>query len=380
MVFKALKDIAHITMGQSPESESYNDERVGIPFFQGNADFGEIYPNNRIWCSSPKKIAEPGDILISVRAPIGALNYAKERCCIGRGLAAISIKDEAERNYVFHLLKAKNKELNSKGTGSTFKAIGKNVLEEVLVPQISPKEQQKRMSIMDYLESIIRKRREQLLFLDKLIKARFVEMFGNPVANEKGWNVDLCKNLTTKIGSGATPKGGKESYLTKGISLIRSLNVHNNQFVYDDLACISMEQAEKLNNVIIQQGDVLLNITGASVARCCIVPNSVLPARVNQHVSIIRCNEKLLPVFVSCMFTDDNFQQFLLNVATGGGATREAITKEEIEKFVLITPPIERQKKFVDFVEQIDKSKVAVQKALDEAQLLFDSLMQEYFG
>ena len=120
MVFKALKDIAHITMGQSPESESYNDERVGIPFFQGNADFGEIYPNNRIWCSSPKKIAEPGDILISVRAPIGALNYAKERCCIGRGLAAISIKDEAERNYVFHLLKAKNKELNSKGTGSTF--------------------------------------------------------------------------------------------------------------------------------------------------------------------------------------------------------------------------------------------------------------------
>ena len=118
-----------------------------------------------------------------------------------------------------------------------------------------------------------------------------------------------------------------------------------------------MEQAEKLNNVIIQQGDVLLNITGASVARCCIVPNSVLPARVNQHVSIIRCNEKLLPVFVSCMFTDDNFQQFLLNVATGGGATREAITKEEIEKFVLITPPIERQKKFVDFVEQIDKSK-----------------------
>ena len=233
---------------------------------------------------------------------------------------------------------------------------------------------------MDYLESIIRKRREQLLFLDKLIKARFVEMFGNPVANEKGWNVDLCKNLTTKIGSGATPKGGKESYLTKGISLIRSLNVHNNKFVYDDLACISEEQAKKLNNVIIQQGDVLLNITGASVARCCIVPNSVLPARVNQHVSIIRCNEKLLPVFVSCMFTDDNFQQFLLNVATGGGATREAITKEEIEKFVLITPPIERQKKFADFVEQIDKSKVAVQKALDEAQLLFDSLMQEYFG
>lgn len=231
---------------------------------------------------------------------------------------------------------------------------------EINLPSLE--EQKRIIQKLAKIENIINNRKRELVLLDDCIKARFVEMFGNPVANEKGWNVDLCKNLTTKIGSGATPKGGKESYLTKGISLIRSLNVHNNQFVYDDLACISMEQAEKLNNVIIQQGDVLLNITGASVARCCIVPNSVLPARVNQHVSIIRCNEKLLPVFVSCMFTDDNFQQFLLNVATGGGATREAITKEEIEKFVLITPPIERQKKFVDFVEQIDKSKFSVMK------------------
>lgn len=82
MEYKALKDIAKITMGQSPDSSSYNEDGDGIPFFQGNADFGEVYPSERIWCNDPKKIAEPGDILISVRAPIGALNYAKDRCCI----------------------------------------------------------------------------------------------------------------------------------------------------------------------------------------------------------------------------------------------------------------------------------------------------------
>ena len=183
MEYKALKDIAKITMGQSPDSSSYNEEGDGFPFFQGNADFGELYPHERVWCNDPKKMAEPGDILISVRAPIGALNYAKDRCCIGRGLAAISIEDEAERNYVFHLLKSRNSELNNQGTGSTFKAIGKAVLEKVQVPQISSEEQQRCMDMMDLLESIIRERKTQLEYFDNLIKARFVEMFGDPIYN-----------------------------------------------------------------------------------------------------------------------------------------------------------------------------------------------------
>ncbi|WP_295918590.1 restriction endonuclease subunit S, partial [uncultured Anaerovibrio sp.] len=178
MEYKLLKDVAKITMGQSPESASYNTDKDGLPFFQGNADFGEVYPHERIWCNAPKKIAEPGDILISVRAPIGALNYAKDKCCIGRGLAAITIEDDAERNYVFHLLKARNADLNNKGTGSTFKAIGKNVLEEVHIPQINRDEQQKCMYIMDLLESTIGKIKSQLDYFDNLIKARFVEMFG----------------------------------------------------------------------------------------------------------------------------------------------------------------------------------------------------------
>ncbi len=280
-----------------------------------------------------------------------------------------------DQDYLKYFLKSPEgiRLINEKAIGSVRNNLKFKELSEFKLNIVDVKEQRNIVSKLKLIESAIENEKNQIKLYDELIKARFVEMFGNPVANEKGWNVDLCKNLTTKIGSGATPKGGKESYLTKGISLIRSLNVHNNQFVYDDLACISKEQAEKLNNVIIQQGDVLLNITGASVARCCIVPNSVLPARVNQHVSIIRCNEKLLPVFVSCMFTDDNFQQFLLNVATGGGATREAITKEEIEKFVLITPPIERQKQFVDFVEQVDKSKVVAKQRLK----LFEELLQK---
>ena len=127
MEYIALKDVCKINMGQSPSSSSYNENEDGIPFFQGNADFGERYPVARVWCNNPTKVANPGDILLSVRAPIGALNYAKENCCIGRGLAALTPnRDKVLIEYVYWVLKSKNTELNSKGTGSTFKAISRN--------------------------------------------------------------------------------------------------------------------------------------------------------------------------------------------------------------------------------------------------------------
>ncbi|MCI5512226.1 MAG: restriction endonuclease subunit S, partial [Eubacterium sp.] len=226
-------------------------------------------------------------------------------------------------------------------------------------------EQNLRADSLSKLEKIISLREEELRQLDDLIKARFVELFGDPVQNTKGWETDVCKNLTSKIGSGATPKGGRESYGTEGISLIRSMNVYNNRFEYKDLAYITDEQADKLSNVTIEENDVLLNITGASVARCCIVPNELLPARVNQHVSIVRCKDKLLPEFLCSMFTEDNYQKLLWSIATSGGSTREAIAKQQIEDLILIVPPIELQKQFMDFCKQVDKSKVVVQKVLE---------------
>ena len=218
------------------------------------------------------------------------------------------------------------------------------------------KGQEKVTNILSKLESVIEERKQELLCLDKLTKARFVEMFGNPVLNDKGWEQKSLGDITTKIGSGATPKGGKETYQEKGITLIRSMNVHNGKFEYKDLAHISDEQGTKLNNVTIEENDVLLNITGASVARSCVVPNSILPARVNQHVCIIRCKECIIPEFLNNLLIDDNYQDLLWNIA-GSGATREAITKQQVESLNIILPSIELQNEFVVFCNQVDKSK-----------------------
>lgn len=269
----------------------------------------------------------------------------------------------------------------SKLHGSTARrrTITDSDLLQMEVPLVSFTEQKRILENIRKVKHIITHRRTQLEKLDLLVKARFVEMFGDPVSNPMNWSKMILKELSTKIGSGATPKGGKESYGTEGISLIRSMNVHNGVFEYKDLAYISDEQAEKLNNVTIESDDVLLNITGASVARCCIVPNEILPARVNQHVCVIRCKDIINPIFLNNILIDENYQELLWAIA-GSGATREAITKQQVENLSIILPPLELQTQFADFVKQVDKSKVAVQKALDEAQLLFDSLMQEYFG
>ena len=234
-------------------------------------------------------------------------------------------------------------------------------LKQIKIDIPSVPEQKEVVEVLDKIQQLIELRTDELLKLDNLIKARFVEMFGNPVMNDKGWDTDSCNNLMSKIGSGATPKGGKESYCAEGISLIRSMNVYNNRFEYKDLAYITDEQAGQLDNVTIEKDDVLLNITGASVARCCVVPEDLLPARVNQHVSIIRCKERILPDFVCCMFTEDNYQSLLWNIATAGGSTREALTKQQIEELMLIVPPIDLQKRFMEFVHRVDKSKFVLQ-------------------
>ena len=264
--------------------------------------------------------------------------------------------------------------------GATRQKLTQAAMRKMKIPLRSLEEQVHMVDELNRVIKIKEQRQLELKLLDELIKARFVEMFGDPVQNTKGWDTDTCKNLTSKIGSGATPKGGRESYGIEGISLIRSMNIYNNRFEYKDLAYITNEQADKLSNVTIEENDVLLNITGASVARCCVVPKGVIPARVNQHVAIVRCQDRLLPEFLCNMFTENNYQRLLWSIATSGGATREAITKQQIEDLILIVPPIELQRQFVDFVRQIDKSKVAIEKELKKTQLLFDSLMQKYFG
>lgn len=352
MKYITVGDCCEILDSQRKPITAKDREKGNIPYYGANGI--QDYVNDYIFDDELVLVAEDGGNFGSKTKPIAYRVSGK--CWVNNHAHVLKPKKEMNVDYLCYSLMF----YNTVGlvNGATRQKLTQASLRNMEIPKLPMNDQIKIVNRLQTILNIRSMRKKQLEMLDSLVKSRFVEMFGNPVANEKGWEISLCKNLMSKIGSGATPKGGKESYCDEGISLIRSMNVYNNRFEYKDLAHITDDQAGQLENVTIEKKDVLLNITGASVARCCVVPDDLLPARVNQHVSIIRCKERILPEFLCCMFTEDNYQRLLWNIATAGGATREAITKQQIEELMLIVPPIDLQRQYITFVKRIDKLKL----------------------
>ena len=203
---------------------------------------------------------------------------------------------------------------------------------------------------------------------------------------KQDWVNEKLGDVCSKIGSGATPKGGASSYKSEGVSLIRSLNVHDRDFREEKLALIDDEQAGRLSNVAVQPQDVLFNITGASIARCCLAPEVWLPARVNQHVAIIRPDPKiLLPEFLCMLLTSRSQKYKLLRAGHEGGSTRQAITKSQLRDFSAYFPrSTDLQTEIVANLDRFEKAShnarnVYAQKLSDIEQLR-QSLLQRAFA
>lgn len=199
-----------------------------------------------------------------------------------------------------------------------------------------------------------------------------------------GWSKKRLREITKKIGSGATPKGGSEAYKGSGISLFRSLNVHDRTFKEKNLAFIDEEQASKLSNVEVQEGDVLLNITGASIARCCVAPSELLPARVNQHVAIIRPKSDYIDSnFLMYLLVSKQYKEALLNTGEKAGSTRQALTKQQLENFEVTIPKFSEQKRIVAILDEafegIDRAIANTEKNLINSGEVFESYLNAIF-
>lgn len=183
--------------------------------------------------------------------------------------------------------------------------------------------------------------------------------------NSKDWHSYKLKDLCTKIGSGSTPRGGSGVYLESGTTFIRSQNIYNNYFEYNGLVFIDDDASHKLRSVEVERDDVLLNITGDSVARCTIVPKKLLPARVNQHVCILRADKsKLDPFYLQYFFVNPRMQQEMLSLAYSGG-TRAALTKAMIENFNITLPNIKEQKEISKILSALD-SKIEINNKINK--------------
>ena len=377
MKYIKLKDVCKINMGQSPDSSSYNESGEGIPFFQGNADFGDRYPVTRIWCSEPKKVAQENDILISVRAPIGAINYSKEKYCIGRGLAALTVdKTKISEKLLFWVLKAKKEELNRQGTGSTFKAISKKSLEELLIPQIDIKEQEKDVEILEKIYMIIQNKHKELKLLTDLISARFVEMFGtldNPTQNFQTARLEeLCSKITDGKHGGCVQEKGTKRYF------VGAREIYDDKIHYDTAPEININEFEKdYKRCNVEIGDFLIVNTGATIGKSAIATDErTIHTLLQKSVALLKVRKELLnSVFLKWCYRV-NTKMYMVESASA----QANLLLSKIRKTKIYVPDINLQNKFASFVQQVNKSKFEVQKSLEKTQLLFDSLMQEYFG
>lgn len=232
--------------------------------------------------------------------------------------------------------------------------------------------QQRMASILSAYDELMENSQRRIRLLEAMARALYREWFvdfrfpghegvgrvASPLGKiPQGWQITSLRTVTTKIGSGATPRGGKDAYKSDGIHLIRSLNIYDYSFEFDDLALIDEQQASELDNVTVEENDILLNITGASVARCALVPSYLLPARVNQHVAIVRADpSKASPFYVLDAINSDQRKQQLFALAQGG-ATREALTKDTISNFEIVLPPPPLVKRYDDIARGIHRQR-----------------------
>lgn len=280
-------------------------------------------------------------ILIAGNGAVGQTTYFKGKFEAYQRTYVLSEFEGIESKLLLFILQGKlMRHLSSMVLGNTIPYIKKGMLQdfEFSLPPLA--EQQRIVAKLDAafaeIDEAVLVASNKEKNADKLFKNYLSNIFQT---NNQDWKSDNLENITSKIGSGATPRGGQASYKKDGISLIRSMNVHDMYFKYKNLAKIDNEQASKLSNVTVQENDILLNITGASVARCCLVERDVLPARVNQHVSIIRVNKEIVtPKFIVYGLISKPYKDKLLTVGNSGGATRQAITKTQIEDFIFYYP------------------------------------------
>lgn len=399
---KKLGDLCElITKGTTPTSLGFHftDEGVNFIKVESLTESGQIIPKKVAYISEDcheslkRSQLKVNDILFSIAGALGRIGIVNKEIVPANTNQALAIIRLANDSGILVSFLAKYftsnrilEEIEKLKGGAAQQNLSLGQLNNLSIPIPSLSEQQRIVAILDEAFTAIdiaKTNAEQNL---KNAKELFESYLQGVFENKgEGWEEKRLIDITTKIGSGATPRGGNSSYKTEGISLVRSMNVHDFEFRKKNLAFIDEQQAKELNNVTLQENDVLLNITGASIARCCVIPKEYLPARVNQHVSIIRAQKEIItPAFLNLLLTSKFYKDHLLSTGEQG-ATRQAITKAQLEVFKIVFPKsIKKQKKLMDKLDSLStetkKLEAIYQQKLNDLEELKKSVLQKAFA
>lgn len=382
--------MAKYKLGEICEIVSGSTPKTGIDeYWDGDIKWitpAELNDDTYIITDSVRKITElavkktglssfpEGTVILSSRAPIGKVAIAGCEMYCNQGFKNLICSEKINNKYLYWFLKGNTEFLNSLGRGATFKEISKSIVSAIEINVPEKNKQENAVAKLEKVSAIIALRKQELIALDDLIKARFIEMFGDMILNPNGWEkVLLGEACDVRDGTHDSPK-----FFLEGYPLVTSKNVTGGKIDFTDCSLICEDDYNKINQRSkVDLGDILMPMIG-TVGNPVIVNADAEFAIKNVALIKFRNNSTVINSFVKALFESDYFDRAVISKVRGG--TQKFISLGDIRKLEICLPPISVQEQFAAFVRQTDKSKVAVQKAIDETQLLFDSLMQQYFG
>lgn len=373
-----LKDCCLIIAGQSPESKYYNTEGNGLPFFQGKADFGELYPTIRVYCSKPTKLAEKGDILLSVRAPVGPTNLAPCTVCIGRGLTAIRPSNQLLTKYVLLFFRYFEAQLAAKGTGTTFKAITQDVVKNLEIP-VPPLTEQERIvarieelfSQLDAGVETLKKTKAQLaVYRQAVLKEAFSSCLEKiPI-----------KDISSIVTSGS--RGWASFYSDTGARFIRitDLTRAGIELKNGNIQRVLLPEKAEGKRSRLCAGDVLVSIT-ADLGSIGLVPDDIEEAYINQHIAMIRFKNSSRGKFMAWYLRSEWGQKDLLKNKRGGG--KLGLGLDDIRSTSVPLVHNEEANRIVEFIDSrlsiCNNIEHSVDSALQQAEAMRQSIIKTAF-
>ncbi len=371
-----LSEICEVTMGQAPVGSSYNESGVGHALIAGAGDFGEITPEPKKYTIKPTRISQPDDLILCIRATIGDLNWSNGEYCLGRGVAGLRpITNKLDKNYLWYFIQAHKGQLEARGTGSTFKQVNRSHIEEWKIPLPPLKEQKRIAAILDKADALRRKRQQAIDLTDQLLRSVFLDMFGDPVTNPKGWTIGKIGDLLSHVNYGTSAKAGE----TGEYPILRMNNItYDGNWNLNSLKYIDMHEKDR-KKYTAEKGDILFNRTNSKelVGKTAVFEENT-PFIFAGYLVRGKVNNLANPYYISA-YMNSVYGKTILQHMCKSIVGMANINAKEFQSIKIPIPPIEEQDKYSRLLEQAKKNISHYEKCMLDCDLLFNSLTQQAF-
>ena len=390
--YKKLGEIGNIVTGSTPSTKDESNYSPREYCFVKPSDLPSqgivLIEETEYYVSrkglSKSRVLPTGSVLVSCIGSIGKIGILTKEACSNQQINAIIPKNDIDSKFIAYSIYAYRFLLESIANAPVVPIINKTDFSKIQIPLPPKSTQLSIVSELDKINELIRLKKGQLKDYDNLAQSIFYEMFGDPVENEKGWEVKKLGEISSLICNGNTPKGGSEVYVKEGFLFLRSQNVWKNRIDLEDVAYIDESTHLSLKKSILKHNDLLITKTGrintenSSLGRTALFEGGDGSANINGHVYLVRLKENMVHKYILYILISNSYRELIRKTCVGGIDKRQ-LNKDHIEDFPIIFPPIELQKIYSNRVSIIERQKSSVQKSITDLETLLASRMQYWF-